>query len=71
MKLKTEIDGALHVAKDVLDKRKMGLTRSMHVEANLLHSISYIWTRQCEVLECAGQAPVLGRIKNRGPIRGG
>jgi len=54
--------GALHISEDALDQRKVWLTRIMHEQVDLLHSICKIRSSQREVLKCAGKTPVLGGI---------
>ena len=36
------IEGAIQIAKDTFDERKVRFTRVMHMETNLLHDISNI-----------------------------
>ena len=48
--------GALHVAKDVLDQRKVRLPGIVHEQTDLLHCICKIQTRQGQVLKSTGEA---------------
>ena len=40
MKLKTKVEGSLHIVKNALDESEMWLSRSVHVKAHLLDDIS-------------------------------
>lgn len=51
MYLQSEVQSALHVAKDPLDEMEVRLTRGMHTEADLLNNISNIWSSQHKVLK--------------------
>ena len=46
------ISGALDVAKNILDERQMTFTRIVHMQADLLNSVGYIWPSEGEVLKC-------------------
>jgi hypothetical protein len=45
----------------------MLITRVVHVEANLLHSVGNIMTSEHQVLKSASETAVLRRISNRRP----
>jgi len=60
--VETGRDSALHVPEDALDKRKVGLARIVHEQADLLHCICEIRPSQREVLKGAGKTPVLGGV---------
>jgi len=60
--VETGRDSALHVPEDALDKRKVGLARIVHEQADLLHCICEIRPSQREVLKGAGKTPVLSGV---------
>jgi hypothetical protein len=50
-KTKTQIQSVLKVAQNALEGSQMGLTRSMHMEANMLNYIWYIRLCESEILK--------------------
>ena len=62
MEVKTEAERALHILQNVLDERKMGFTRSMHVKTHLLNDVGDVKTRQSQVLKCTSKTPILRRV---------
>jgi hypothetical protein len=57
-KKQAEVEGALEVPKDALHCCEMGLTRVVHVEAQLLDRVGNIGPGKGEVLESPSQAVV-------------
>ena len=66
--METGRKGALHISEDALDQRKVWLTRIMHEQADLLHCICKIRTRQGQVLKSTGEAAVLRGVGDRWTI---
>ena len=59
----TEIKRTLDVSENPFHQVQVRLARSVHVETRLLDSMCDVRTRKRQVLECAGIAPVLRRIR--------
>jgi hypothetical protein len=51
-----------------LESGKVGLPRSVHMQAHLLDGVGDVWPREGEVLEGASQAAVGRRVGNRRPV---
>ena len=68
--METGRKSTLHVPEDVLDKRKVGLARIVHEQADLLHCVCKIRSSQREVLKGAGETPVLSGIGDGGALSG-
>jgi hypothetical protein len=61
---------ALDVPKDTLVQRELGFTRIMHKEIDLLDNICQVEASERRILQCADEAPLLGRISNGCAIGG-
>jgi len=57
--------GALHIAKNALDQCKVRLPETVHEQADLLHCICKIRTRQSEVQKSTGEVAILREVGNR------
>jgi hypothetical protein len=68
--MKTSRQRALHVPKDVLDQREVWLTRVMHEQARLLHSICQVGAGERQVLKRARKTPVRNRVGEGSTLRG-
>jgi hypothetical protein len=55
------------IAQDALHGRQVGLSRVMHVQADLLHGISDVGPCERQVLEGSGNTPKLRGVRNRRP----
>lgn len=64
-------DAPPNIAQDALHHGPVRLPRRVHMQAYLLHGILKIWTRQCEVLKGASDAPVLGGVVGKLTLSGG
>ena len=64
MQPKPQIQCTLEIPKNPLNQVEMRFPRSMHVEAGLLHCMSNIRMRQCEILKGACKAAVLSGIRD-------
>ena len=53
------ISSTLEVAENALDESEMTFMRIVHVQADLLHGVCNIWTREGHPLKCSGNPPVL------------
>jgi hypothetical protein len=53
------------MAQDALHIRQVGLSRVVHVQADLLHDISDVGPCECQVLEGFDNAPELRKIGDR------
>jgi hypothetical protein len=58
----------MEVAHDPLESGEMGLPWGVHMEAHLLDSVGDVGPGEVEVLQRAGQAPVIRRVGDRGPV---
>ena len=56
------------VAEDMLESSNVWLARIMHVQANLLNSVSVIQPGECEVLQGTCKTPKLRGVLNRWTI---
>jgi hypothetical protein len=67
--VKSEGEGALHIAKNPLDLCEMWFARIVHEETDLLNSIGQVRVGQCQVLKGTSKTPVEGSVSNRGVVR--
>jgi hypothetical protein len=67
--VKSEGEGALHVAKNLLDLCEMWLVGIMHEETDLLNRVGQVGAGQCQVLKGTSKTPVEGGVGNRGAVR--
>ena len=56
------IEGAIQIAKDTFDERKVRFTRVMHVKTDLLDSVSNVRVSESSILECTGKATVMRMV---------
>jgi hypothetical protein len=63
MQSKPEVSSATEVAQDALQQREMGVARGVHEHARLLDDIGDVGSCQRQVLEAAGEAPVVCRVR--------
>jgi hypothetical protein len=61
-----EVEGATQVPQDPVHRGEVRLPRVVHVEAHLLDGIGDVGPGEDEVLKCPGNAPIAGRIGDRG-----
>jgi len=66
--VKTKIQSALKVAENALHSAKMRLSRVMHIEADLLNSISNVRTGEGEILKCSSNAAIVSRVSDGNTI---
>ena len=59
MKKQSVVDGAPEVTEEALERRKVGLPRVVHMEADLLHGIGDVRPGECEVLKGTDKTPVV------------
>ena len=52
------IEGAIKIAKDAFNERKVRFTRVMHMKTDLLDSISNVRASESSILECTGKATI-------------
>ena len=62
--------GALKIAKDAFNERKVRFTRVMHMEMDLLNNISNVWASESSVLEGTREATMERGIRNQRTGRG-
>jgi hypothetical protein len=60
--MKTKIQSALKVAENALHSAKMRLPRVMHIEADLLNSISNVRTSEGEILKCSSNTAIVSGV---------
>ena len=56
--MKTMIEHALEIAKDVFDEAPACISWCMHVKENLMHSVGNVGSCERQVLECSGNTAV-------------
>ena len=64
MKKQSVVDGAPEVVEEALERRKVGLPRVVHMEADLLHGVGDVQPREGEVLKGTGKTPVAGGVRD-------
>lgn len=50
MQVKAGVNRTLEIPQNALEHCSMIVLQRVHVQANLLHGVCYVWARQCEVL---------------------
>jgi uncharacterized protein (DUF1501 family) len=67
--VKSEGEGALHIAKNPLDLCEMRLAGIMHGETDLLNRVHQVEAGQCQVLKGTSKTPIEGGVGNGGAVR--
>jgi hypothetical protein len=63
--VEAEVQGASHIAQDVLHRSEMRLSGIMHMKANLVDDVGDVRAGERQVLEALNEAPKLSWISNR------
>jgi hypothetical protein len=55
--LNAEVRRPFDVPENTFEHRLMHVSRRVHMETDLLHGVSNVWTCDCQILQSAGDAP--------------
>jgi hypothetical protein len=60
---KTEVESALEISEDTFDELKVGVSRIMHVNTDLLSGIRNFGSSESNILESSGEASIVVGIR--------